>query len=412
MRDPSRPPDNELVKSSSDVPIAEEEKRELVRQILESETLSKPGDISARLLLYLLEMHLQAPDAPPTQKQILEAVWLKGQRSDEDPTVKVRNAVIRVRERLAKFFLQEGSKQRVLLTIPVNGYALDFQRRADDAKVLRDWFWGTYLDRKKLCFFGLVPSAQGRFRDPRSRSEFVPDEQRKGRVYPILRTYRHFARVLSPRNLKIVPFGWEAADCRNYVAFSHNIFIGDDESFEDGLIRIDNDNDMGPADDSDQLSYVASDHFELTMLRIKDQTTVLNGKGAPFLDTEETAYALLTRFTSKFRSAEQTVLCARSIITIEKVARFINSKAGLSEIESLPRMREATKELRRIWSKFDPERDWPIEPRYRGGAPYDFQILFSTSIDREERVSRGGPPRVDKKVEIVTCSVPKIVTNW
>ena len=392
--------------------ISEKEKRDLVSSILVHPSFARKADTSRKVLAFLLERHLENPFAGPTQTEIYHGAWGSDINPASDKADVARGAVRRLRHLLAEYFNAVGVREPISLTVSAggrNGYQLLFERRSDRSSSVTDWFWGAYLAEDSITHFGYVPDpdACGDLLDaiaPPDDDEVRLEENRLGRPYPVLRIYRHLATLLGPKRLEILP---PSGDPGDVLSYAHNIFIGDDESFTHPKLR------PGRFGFSrDDLGWSVADHFTLSMIRRANRTMVLNPTGTPsiFTDTGDREHVLLTRLTTERDLKEQTCLFARSGKSIARVAEYVTSAAGLLVIEANAVMRDATQRLRELWEGYDPTKGTrPTSIEYRGGAPFEFQILFSVATKPCQSHERDSQL---EDVHIAACSVPPFEDKW
>lgn len=124
-----RPADSAAIKTSSaHIHRLEIVHRELVRRVVGSPTFARSERLSA-LLAYVCEMALKGQGAEVNEQKIGHAVF--GRRPDYDSSIDgiVRTQASRLRQRLDRYFRQEGVDEPVRIVIPRGGYVPIFEPR-------------------------------------------------------------------------------------------------------------------------------------------------------------------------------------------------------------------------------------------------------------------------------------------
>lgn len=408
--------------------IRVEEKQALVDCLVKSLRLDR-RERAAEVLTYLFERHLADPSANPTQSEIFNNVW----SSAEDvtsPGETTRKQIIRLRKFLLDYSPHERAVPHLRLHIPVGRYQLVFSLSTNRTALAKRWLWGAYLrtGHTVFAFLGTTGAlVQAQKCPPSSQSggsSFAADE-----VRPFLEIYRRFIRVTRLRDLELLASDWNGMS--SGIRGKCGIYIGDDmlmsahsnkapEELENPWVL-------------DGLGWASSSHFRLSMLRWHDSTIVLDAHNSHVhYDTETKKHVLLTRFQQYFpgpaeilhKPKDQTLICARSLDSILAVATFITSKEGMLKLEESQPLHQASHRLRELSAKcdkrrkeFEPEhyrreeekrvraqevllsgviiegyRGGPpkpfMAPPYKGGAPPEFQVLFSVrKVGKQTQVS-------------------------
>ena len=107
-------------------PPPNDPRRELVDRIVSSQSFVKSQRLCS-FLRYVSEMSLEGRDAEISELTIGEAVF--GRSPDYDPAIDsiVRSHASRLRQRLEKYFLEDGMEETMRLSIPRGGYVPVFE---------------------------------------------------------------------------------------------------------------------------------------------------------------------------------------------------------------------------------------------------------------------------------------------
>jgi TolB-like protein/Flp pilus assembly protein TadD len=120
--------------------------RRQLEQILSSAGFSRNERLS-RFLRFLVEQHLDGRDSE--LKESLIAIEVFGRKPDYDPKLDaiVRTEALRLRARLSKYYVGEGSGDAVIIELPKGGYTPVFHQRAapGEKKNRFRWLWLTVV---------------------------------------------------------------------------------------------------------------------------------------------------------------------------------------------------------------------------------------------------------------------------
>lgn len=336
-------------------PVPVEEKARIVSAILEF----LKGETETQLLTYLFDRHLESPETPPTDADIVKNVLRKHEKTIDDSSG--RRAMHRLRRRIRLYFDVLGSGSKVVLTIPLGRYALKFANSRERGSLF-DWTWRAYLQPPNLVRFGLV--------QPWAGIKATPVDP-----FPPLEMFGCFSHTFKDYGVHVFPMrgGWQehaaavrSDRIRRYFDKVHYIIVGDDNCTRKKPVRPVGFN-VGTAPDEVMDCLVAP----LEMFRdpgdpqraITTIKTPRRGESAAYCDNDDVTHVLFTRITLE-SSRQLTLLTSRHSMACAAVCDVLTWEPDLTLVTEHP-------ELRNL-------------PEF----PRNVQMLFS--VGREERDGRMG----------------------
>src|ERR1700753_3091436 len=98
----------------------------LAKRVAVSPTLSRSPRLS-RLLLYICEQHLLQRGVPLSDRQMPADVFERKELFDPAADTIVRSHMLRLRQKLEAYFKEEGSSEKLRMSIPRGGYVPAFE---------------------------------------------------------------------------------------------------------------------------------------------------------------------------------------------------------------------------------------------------------------------------------------------